>query len=404
LTSKGKPLSAYLEAKNHLAALDYLDSVVSEKTAFTAHLIRQYHAMLFDKIDRIVIGNKAAPKEVTITAGEYKKENNHVIRLDGQIRHFTDWLQVPGEMERLMTWYEANENALHPVQLASQLHHKFVSIHPFLDGNGRVGRLLLNTVLMQRGYTPAIIPVEEKKQYFESLQAADDGNYEALSNLIDSQVSKTLSLMLDVVEGRDAFDFLDLGRMIKNMAKLALEINQDLGAAVEAPEARAQRTATGITAEVERLLKDHMENTKAPGLSFTMQKVGTPAGSHIMNQLKNEIGAALPSTVFSVIGGTRTVPRLNITFTPFSGRYQVAMAASSSMGRFGANHKEVMEVCDLGSSIRGPISFEDWDKKAIHDFVLDYLKQMYLRVGQEIEQRKQLIAEEEAERMERFKQ
>src|SRR5260370_39620739 len=65
LTSKGRPLSAYLEAKNHLEALDYLDSVVSEKTPLTEHLVRQYHAMLFHKVDRIIVGSGTERREVT---------------------------------------------------------------------------------------------------------------------------------------------------------------------------------------------------------------------------------------------------------------------------------------------------------------------------------------------------
>jgi Fic family protein len=406
LTSKGRPLSAYLEAKNHLDALNYLDSIVAEKSSLTEHLVRQYHAMLFNKIDRISVGSGHERKEITIIGGDYKKENNSLVRLDGKILNFSDWVQVPGDMERLLAWYRENEVSLHPVELASQLHHKFVSIHPFLDGNGRVARLLLNTVLMQRGYTPAIIPVEGKEDYYKALQAADDGSYESLFRLVELQLSKTLNLVLDVVEGRDAFDFGDLARMVSNMARMALDINKDLGLASEDPKMRAFRTGRQLITEIERVLNEHAVAAAAPGINMGVARAGgiPPIANADALRLQQELGDGNPagSAQLSVSGHNRTVPQAQMKFYAFSGRFQVALFALSTLGQFGPNNEETLSFTDLRSVIKGSISFDDWDTKELHDFVLDYLKRVYQKFGQEIERRKTLIAQEEAERTAKY--
>jgi len=74
------------------------------------------------------------------------------------------------EMEKLMLWYRNEANELHPIERATILHGEFVKIHPFLDGNGRTSRLLLNFELMKNGYPPIIIEKSERAIYFESLE------------------------------------------------------------------------------------------------------------------------------------------------------------------------------------------------------------------------------------------
>ena len=71
---------------------------------------------------------------------------------------------------------DAEATGLHPLELAALAHYKFVFIHPFYDGNGRVSRLLMNLVLLQAGYPPVIINVEDKHEYYQRLQLANDGD------------------------------------------------------------------------------------------------------------------------------------------------------------------------------------------------------------------------------------
>jgi Fic family protein len=75
-------------------------------------------------------------------------------------------------MRKLVNWYNRNEKKLHPIELAAELHLRFVFIHPFIDGNGRVSRLLMNLALLRNGFTIAIIPAILRHEYIRSLEAA----------------------------------------------------------------------------------------------------------------------------------------------------------------------------------------------------------------------------------------
>jgi Fic family protein len=71
-------------------------------------------------------------------------------------------------MAALMDWY-SNHTEMHPVECAARLHVDFVGIHPFVDGNGRTSRLLMNFELMRQGFLPVIIPVENRLRYYDAL-------------------------------------------------------------------------------------------------------------------------------------------------------------------------------------------------------------------------------------------
>ena len=204
-TSKGRPLEAYMEYRGHLEALDYLDGLVRDKEGLSERVIKEFQSLLLRGVEQVDIVNEQGQKvKKPLYTGSYKRENNHVVKLDGTIHQFCDHTQVPGEMERLIALYEENREQLHPVELASEIHHRLVAIHPFADGNGRVARLVMNLILMQAGYVPAIIRDEDREEYYTALEAADEGNIEPLLAMVEGEVARTLRLMLDVLEGRIA--------------------------------------------------------------------------------------------------------------------------------------------------------------------------------------------------------
>lgn len=91
-------------------------------------------------------------------AGRYRREN---VVIAGASTTPPDFMHLPAEMAALIDWYEAAGD-MHPVERAAELHTRFVKIRPFIDGNGRTGRLLLNFELMKAGYPPAIIRKEDR--------------------------------------------------------------------------------------------------------------------------------------------------------------------------------------------------------------------------------------------------
>ena len=102
--------------------------------------------------------------------------------------------QVPNLMDEFIEWLNSNQllTEAHPVQIAALAHYKFVYIHPFYDGNGRTGRLLMNLILMKAGYPPIIIKKEESLEYYEYLEMANQGDVKPFIRFIARCTQRTL--------------------------------------------------------------------------------------------------------------------------------------------------------------------------------------------------------------------
>jgi Fic family protein len=183
ITIKNKPLKDHLEATNHQEALEYLYELVThdQKQTLSEHLIKNLHQIV----------TKDTEKD---WAGRYR--NSKVI-IGGASHQPPDALQVPNLMEELIEWAGVHQNELHPIEFAALLHHKFVHIHPFFDGNGRTGRLLMNVLLMQFGYPLTIILKNDRRQYYRILTEADKGNFVPLVEFIAKSVERSLAIYLD---------------------------------------------------------------------------------------------------------------------------------------------------------------------------------------------------------------
>jgi len=189
LTVQGRTLKEHLEMKNHAEAIDFLEEAIKSRD-LTEGLIKELHATLF-------LGIELFAGAESIKPGAYKIKDNHVLTLSGEIHHYVPAILVPEEMEKLITWYNENKLKMHPVELAALFHHKLVAIHPFTDGNGRISRLCMNYILMQKGYPPAIIRNERRKEYYLALEQADKGNPKAFIELVANEVKANLQLIVD---------------------------------------------------------------------------------------------------------------------------------------------------------------------------------------------------------------
>ena len=109
---------------------------------------------------------------------------------------------VSKEMEDFFIWYETNKNSMHPIVLAAELHERLVSIHPFIDGNGRTSRLVMNLILLQNGYAIANIKGDygNKVQYYNALETAQTKNSKEDFLLFVAQTEKeSLERYLDII-------------------------------------------------------------------------------------------------------------------------------------------------------------------------------------------------------------
>ena len=110
--------------------------------------------------------------------------------------------QIPNLMTGWGDWLAHAENDLHPIALAAQAHHRLVAIHPFVDGNGRTARLVMNLILMRKGYPPTVIMRTNRRQYYSVLSQADTGKPDTLVNFVGRAVERSLNLYLEACASR----------------------------------------------------------------------------------------------------------------------------------------------------------------------------------------------------------
>jgi Fic family protein len=199
LTIKGKPLKDHLEAKSHKEALDYLYSLLErgKNNTVSEKFIRSLNQIVMQDIDRE-------------WAGKYR---NSGVVIGGADHKPPEALEIPRLMQNLISWVgDNNKKKIHPVELASILHHKLVYIHPFFDGNGRTSRLAMNIVLMQSGFPLVIVLKNDRKKYYQSLSLADKGDCVPFVNFIARAVERTLDIYLKILmpdkKGKERFVFL----------------------------------------------------------------------------------------------------------------------------------------------------------------------------------------------------
>lgn len=204
LTSEGRPLKDYLEAKNHAEAIDGLYEVIQNDRKLTESLIKQLHGVLMKGIEFTYAKNLSGQKvQKPFHAGHYKLQPNHVLTVSGKIHHYTEPVKVKDEMESLLKWYYQTD--LHPVEKAAIFHYRFVAIHPFDDGNGRMARLLMNLILMKNGYPPCIIQNAHRRKYLEMLEMIDSTqNYKPFILWIGEELLSTQEQIYTILSGKNA--------------------------------------------------------------------------------------------------------------------------------------------------------------------------------------------------------
>ena len=192
ITVEGKSLREHLEAINHLKAIDFIRSLIKKGHQFiTENDIRDIHKIILTGID-------------DRWAGVYRQTQ---VFIKGAAVEPPPANEVPYRMKKLIEWLQGEQGA-HPVKIAADLHYRFVVIHPFLDGNGRTGRLLMNLVLMQAGFPIAIIKIDEREAYIEAIkQGTVTGEKGDFYSLIISAVDRSLDAYLAAAKGRSIIPF-----------------------------------------------------------------------------------------------------------------------------------------------------------------------------------------------------
>lgn len=165
LTISGKSMREHLEAINHVEAIGYIKQLMERNFPFNERELLSVHNLILRGI---------IPED----AGRYRRVQ---VMIKGSSHMPPQPFIVPKEMEDYFIWYNENKGKLHPVILAAEMHERLVTIHPFIDGNGRTSRLVMNLILLQNGYVIANIKgdYDSRMNYYQALETAQTlGNKE----------------------------------------------------------------------------------------------------------------------------------------------------------------------------------------------------------------------------------
>lgn len=182
LTIGGKSLREHYEAIGHAKAYNHIyslmDGAVSEED------ILHLHKLFFHQIE-------------AENAGKYRQRN---VIITGTDYLPPDYQEVPELMKKHVENINGAVEDKQPLERASDLHAEFEAIHPFTDGNGRIGRLLLSILTMKNGYCPVIIPPIRRAEYITALQKTDKGNIHTLQEFILSVIYEEMKSLKRLVE------------------------------------------------------------------------------------------------------------------------------------------------------------------------------------------------------------
>lgn len=181
VTIDKKPLKDHLEAVGHRDAFLYVQRLVAENAPISEKIIKEVHSLVL--MDR--------PED----KGVYRRIPVRI--MGAYLEPPQPWL-VPEQMEHLVAGLEKNRR--HPIESAAHFHLELEGVHPFVDGNGRTGRLILNLMLMQRGYPPVDVKFADKKRYYDCFDSYyRDKSAIPMVSLIAEYVEERLRRYLEIL-------------------------------------------------------------------------------------------------------------------------------------------------------------------------------------------------------------
>jgi len=197
VTVGGKSMRDHLEAQNHPRAISYVEGLKDRD--LMENDVLELHRIIF-------LG-------VLENAGGFRKSQ---VFIEGSDYMLPPAFEVPALVNELLDWLGKNPEELRPVEVAAVFHHRFVSIHPFDDGNGRVARLLMNLLLIKWGYPFTVVRNYDRRRYYDTLRKADAGDLAPFVNFIGRCVEESLDLYLSAVEPtNEKQQFLSLAEAAK---------------------------------------------------------------------------------------------------------------------------------------------------------------------------------------------
>ncbi len=197
ITIGGKTMREHFEIINHHKAIEYVESIVKPDFEFRGIDLLNLHSLVLKNIQDDWAG-RIRTGTVRIVGANFTSPNPQL---------------VSELLDELIEYINSNPQNLDPICLATVFHHQLVWIHPFFDGNGRTVRLAMNLLLQKYGFPPAIILKNDRKKYFNALNAANNGDYKALNLLVIQAVERSLNIYINIIPG-EYFNYQPISSLV----------------------------------------------------------------------------------------------------------------------------------------------------------------------------------------------
>lgn len=243
---------------SQLNALEKLVEYVQAKRELSVFFIKELHSAItasqltYDAHDTL-----GRPVQAELKHGAWKTSENHVTRPDGSILEYSPAIRVQDQMETLVAQYSKYVGKVDPVALAAWMHHRFICIHPFSDGNGRVARALTLLVLLQGGLSPLVVRGSQREEYIHALDSANDGDLEPLIRLFARLEENALRSELEVPRLNVAGTAIDVAKAYAERLRVHFETsNAERKAESDAVASRVQELMLEMLQKTARELKE----------------------------------------------------------------------------------------------------------------------------------------------------
>lgn len=281
--------------RDHQEAVEWLFEIVRQERPLTTSFIKELHHLMTRKqthADGVDMFGRAT--KIELRHGQFKQRPNNPTRSDGATHEYCPPEHVDAEMDRLIEFHNGHiEREVPPDLEAAWLHHRFIQIHPFQDGNGRVARAIASLVLLRAGWFPLVVRAKERSDYIDTLEAADTGDLGPLTELV--------------------------GTIQKRACRAALSI---LGE-VEREEARLEQMLDAIGESFGSRDRDRRaETAQAKEIANHLREIATVKFEEVCEGLKSRIGREAADRRFFVITGADDDPERRAWF-----RHQVVDTA-----------------------------------------------------------------------------
>jgi Fic family protein len=241
-TTGDAKIKDYEEMKAHNVGLELVKrEAVDKERPLTEAFIRELNrTILVENFWKAAQTDAGGATQMEVQVGVYKTRKNSVVTSTGEVFDYASPEETPAMMTDLVVWYNAEEKKgeLSPIELATLFHYRYIRIHPFEDGNGRIARLLVNYILYRHGYPMIIVRSDDKENYLRILHQCDvkvglepaDGANSSISQIkpfveyLEAQLQRALELGIKAAKGESLEEADDLD---KKLALLQQEIEAE---------------------------------------------------------------------------------------------------------------------------------------------------------------------------------